>query len=402
MATSDKNFWKHQQGAARFKHRVLKNQLGAFAGMAGSTSESGRVVYLDGYAGPGAYDDGVPGSPQLALEVAHALSGLRRLHGYFIELKSKQAKKLRTVVEAAEVEGWKVMQGSCEEHLGSVILEAGEDPLLVFLDPYGLAIPLELFRDQILGRPLIRRNQVLRKTEVILNFSLPAITRLAGFLDKNYRANSGLLDEDTHAALREGRTLDQLEQQRDDIVEKLDAFLGGNWWHGAKRASQPGWQKSILDEWVYRAIADHPGWTTVPIPVSDTWNGPPAFYLVLFSRSPYGVHQFIDGVSRAYEHMVNETYHDADNATRLFALEEAKPADFADALVNELVEHLRTVIQGGLRGRVLDLQLELYGPTLGRARAKHLRRALQQLEGELIRGPIPPANKLLSFDVTPR
>ncbi|WP_040159118.1 three-Cys-motif partner protein TcmP [Nigerium massiliense] len=47
------------------KHALLKKYLGAWFPILGSTG--GRVVFLDGFAGPGNYDGGEPGSPIIAL-----------------------------------------------------------------------------------------------------------------------------------------------------------------------------------------------------------------------------------------------------------------------------------------------------------------------------------------------
>ena len=61
---SDENFWDHPQGAAVFKHAVLRAYAPTFASKTGHFYGEGHVGIVDGYAGPGAYDDGSPGSPE--------------------------------------------------------------------------------------------------------------------------------------------------------------------------------------------------------------------------------------------------------------------------------------------------------------------------------------------------
>lgn len=46
-----------------FKHGILSRYPVVFAAKTGSASPGNRVVFLDGYAGRGEYDDGQPGSP---------------------------------------------------------------------------------------------------------------------------------------------------------------------------------------------------------------------------------------------------------------------------------------------------------------------------------------------------
>jgi len=56
MSASDE-FFAQRRAAAAFKHGILERYPVVFAGKAGSIT-SGRVVFLDGYAGPGRYGMG--------------------------------------------------------------------------------------------------------------------------------------------------------------------------------------------------------------------------------------------------------------------------------------------------------------------------------------------------------
>jgi three-Cys-motif partner protein len=66
-------------------HGILRRYLPIFVRETGSASRGGRVVYLDGYAGPGAYDDGQPGSPILAATTAEELQDDRALVCLYVE-----------------------------------------------------------------------------------------------------------------------------------------------------------------------------------------------------------------------------------------------------------------------------------------------------------------------------
>ncbi|MFG2885677.1 hypothetical protein ACGFYV_25865 [Streptomyces sp. NPDC048297] len=50
-----------------FKHDLLKRYLPQFGGMTGTQSYDKRVVYLDGYAGEGRYENGASASAEIAL-----------------------------------------------------------------------------------------------------------------------------------------------------------------------------------------------------------------------------------------------------------------------------------------------------------------------------------------------
>jgi hypothetical protein len=63
-STAVDQFFDEPQGAAKLKHEVLRQHLTIYASKTGRRTP---VVFLDGYAGPGRYGDGSPGSPGLWL-----------------------------------------------------------------------------------------------------------------------------------------------------------------------------------------------------------------------------------------------------------------------------------------------------------------------------------------------
>ncbi len=55
-------FFDGKAEAARLKHLILRKYLPPFISKVGYTATDGRVVIVDGYAGPGRYEDGSEGS----------------------------------------------------------------------------------------------------------------------------------------------------------------------------------------------------------------------------------------------------------------------------------------------------------------------------------------------------
>ena len=50
------------------KHDILRHHMGAWFPILGRSS-SGPLQYIDGFAGPGEYEGGEPGSPKIALQL---------------------------------------------------------------------------------------------------------------------------------------------------------------------------------------------------------------------------------------------------------------------------------------------------------------------------------------------
>lgn len=414
MPTDDTGFWKESQAAARFKHYVVRNQLGAFTGKTGSRAADHRVVFLDGYAGPGTYDSGQPGSPQIAADVASALAGMADLAGFFIERRPKHARRLRRLLDEQGFTDWVVHEGTCQDRLPEVLVEAGESPLLVFLDPYGLGIPFDMLLNQVLARPVRNRYSRARKTEVILHFSIAALNRMGGFLDKDYAATPEehndhddeqrqlwLLDDLDDEDPPPRHPLDpewvaRREQQQQQALRGMDDFLGGPWWREVKRSNDLQWPALVLRQWI-RKVREHTRgrWKLFPVPVPNVWDGPPAYFLVLLTQSNEGEWVFNEGVSRAYDRLYEETWVPPPSGT-LFDDGTIQERPKLDAkYIDAIADNVRDFLARGGSGPVIDNLTSLYSEQLGRARSTHLYRALQRVHGEKLLEGDPPVSRTL-------
>lgn len=97
-------FFEERSTASRVKHMLLLRHLPVFAMKTSIGMTARRVYHLDGYAGPGMYDDASPGSPLIAADGAAFLgrtsSQVRStahcdLVGIYIEEDPTSAARLR-------------------------------------------------------------------------------------------------------------------------------------------------------------------------------------------------------------------------------------------------------------------------------------------------------------------
>ena len=63
----EKAVWPMEQHT-RAKHEILRRYLGAWFPILAGGGFNPRLVFLDGFAGPGVYSSGEPGSPLIAIE----------------------------------------------------------------------------------------------------------------------------------------------------------------------------------------------------------------------------------------------------------------------------------------------------------------------------------------------
>jgi three-Cys-motif partner protein len=165
------------------KHLVLKKYLDAWLPIMGRWN--GRILFIDGFAGPGEYKGGEDGSPLIALRALkeHRAKGeiSAEVYFFFIEKDVRRAKHLERLVS-----GLKscmppncqtvVVHGVFDETMTQALdeLEAQREqlaPCFVMADPFGVSgTPMSVMR-RILQNP---------KSEVYISFMYEFINRFKG------------------------------------------------------------------------------------------------------------------------------------------------------------------------------------------------------------------------------
>jgi len=141
----------------RTKHEILKRYLDAWLPILGSWA--GRIVFIDGFAGPGRYSGGEPGSPVIALQalLAHPFFQQprpgREVVFAFIEEDLERAAALRDEIDAIKLATWikaLVLEGAFRDHMTELLnaIEADRQrlaPTFAFIDPFGFkGLPMAL------------------------------------------------------------------------------------------------------------------------------------------------------------------------------------------------------------------------------------------------------------------
>lgn len=160
----------------RAKHEILKRYLEAWFPIL--TSHHQRIVYIDGFAGPGRYKGGELGSPVIALNVAthhrKALGG--ELVFLFIDEREDRIEHLKQELRSVMIPSHfkvSVESGRFHEIVGPLLKSLEADgahiaPTFAFIDPFGFSgIPFSLI-ERLLKHP---------RCEVFITFMIDAINR---------------------------------------------------------------------------------------------------------------------------------------------------------------------------------------------------------------------------------
>lgn len=137
MPQNPQDFAEEMPEWSRWKHEILLEYLGAFAGI---LQRYHTVYFIDGFAGAGQYEDGSEGSAlrsaKLAGSIRYAKSRNYNLHcinieqdpGVYTQLERNTANYSEFVSNYS---------GSFADNVNAILGEIAEQPALFFIDPFG-------------------------------------------------------------------------------------------------------------------------------------------------------------------------------------------------------------------------------------------------------------------------
>lgn len=379
--SSNEDFFVTRQAAAVLKHGVLGRYLPVFVTMAGTGAR--EVVLLDGYAGPGRYDDDSAGSPLLLLRTARKTRGWsRNVRCVFVEADHDNATNLRGVL--AEESGtdlqYQVFDGDIEHWAERIVTEAADEPMLSFLDPFGAGVSYRVLTEVLLARGPKAR------TEVLLNINVEMVRRIGGLLSQASPTPS-----------------------TEKTLAKLDSVFGDTWWRTEFLAVRGESEKAaaaaqhVVEEFCRRVQAAT-GFGSFIVPIRRRPGHQPLFLLTLFYRHEIAPWKFNEAASVANaewrkacaEQDLDRGLSAISVTGSLFEPEGFDPrAEFRreaelawkvqeEALeagwVRDIAVNLQALLAAQESVIVLDSIRDVYGPTLGLARELHLRRAWDTLD----------------------
>ncbi|WP_229891676.1 three-Cys-motif partner protein TcmP [Streptomyces lavendofoliae] len=358
------DYWVDKALPSVFKHDLLKRYLPQFGGMTSTQSRDKRVVYLDGYAGEGRYENGEPASGEIALRVASDLRAKpgMTLECFFSEAQAKSFSRLHDVVQ--QYQGWGVRahahQGEVDGVLDRVVERAVGEPLFLFLDPCGLVLPQDRLVD-VLAR---KRPKPRPATELLMNFSMMAVWRLGGHV----RSPKG----------------------NEKSLQRFDDVCGGTWWREYFADAVASRDKDGAAEDAIEAVAAEyarllerrTGMLVQSVPVSHSPRRRAVYRLVFATRSPYGLWVFGDAVARARATWW-ETLEEREEDDGLFSVASVTrpdPAEVETRAVPEIAANLENLLRHKRsRIKLVDHTLEIFGSYYGQVTEPVVRRAVQLL-----------------------
>jgi len=203
------------------KHAILENYLKAWLPI--MSRVAGRILYIDGFSGPGQYLDNngeptIVGSPIIAINAAlqHKLPLNSEIIFIFIEQRSDRCEHLRNLLKSKSLPNnfkYEVIESKFDETLSRIFDQLEEQkkklaPTFAFIDPFGYSdTPLSVIK-RLMENPMC---------EVLINFMYHGINR---FLDDPTKAKHFNILFGTE----EWRKLAQIKDAKERKLEILNLY----------------------------------------------------------------------------------------------------------------------------------------------------------------------------------
>ncbi|MXW42286.1 MAG: three-Cys-motif partner protein TcmP [Acidimicrobiia bacterium] len=164
MAAPRETVWTLEPHTAA-KHDLLRHYLKAWYPILGKSSK--RVVFLDGFAGPGIYEGGQSGSPIIAINTLLKHSHFHNLNScefvfLFIEKDAQRVQQLKDELNKLDPLPSNIsintFQGEFQNVIGNILSHPTKEktslaPTLAFIDPFGFSeVPMDIIQQFLSAR----------------------------------------------------------------------------------------------------------------------------------------------------------------------------------------------------------------------------------------------------------
>jgi three-Cys-motif partner protein len=280
------DFFEGKRPWSHIKDEVLSNYMQPY--LAKVNKRGHPILLIDGYAGPGIFEDGTFGSPLIICKTAETYAR-GNYHAFFINKDKKHHEKL---YRALRQRGW---LGSAQPLLGDTRLRLQQiyrtfkdQTVFLYLDPFGPS-----GCDFALLKPLLDRDTDF-STEIMLTMNVPGIHRLAS----RHTEEGGRKDEET---IRSNR-------------DKLTKTFGGDYWKDIINQGIDAEEREIQLITAYQEKLVSYSFFTGACPVRDKTDRRIKYFIIFASRHRHAVLLLNDIMAKAYFARM----HEADYAGTLW------------------------------------------------------------------------------------
>jgi three-Cys-motif partner protein len=367
MSQTDDDFFEGKRPWSIIKDNVLKSYMTPYIAKVNRLRQP--ILLIDGYAGPGAFMNGEPGSPLIMCQAAEKYAR-GNYQAIFVNKNPEHHAKLTDVLQKA---GWSqsahALLGDSSQLIRKLPDILTSHTVFLYLDPFGLK-GCEFDTLQ----PFLQRDKQF-STEIVLTLSMPIVHRLA-----------------SRHAVEEGRIN---EPRIQTFHDRLTRVFGGNYWKDSMLTSPGDTEKreqALIEE--YRSRLAHYLPYSGFCPVREKIGSRTKYFMLFASRHPDTMRLMNDAMHKAY--FVN--MHRQSFAGTLFESEDWRDTRELHGLqacnLSEAILEIVRSYPGKTRTQVWDMLIQKYFMRFTESEYKQSVQAL--IDEEKLTSPTPRPTRRLN------
>lgn len=267
------DFFKGKRPWSVIKDQVLGDYMTPYLAKVNRLGQ--QILLIDGYAGPGRFEDGKAGSPLIICQAAER-SARGNYQAIFVNKELAHHQKLCVVLERA---GWthtsSPIRGDTRRVLQVLPERLANETVFLYLDPFG---PTGC--EFSLLEPFLTRDRSNASTEILLTLSVPGLHRLSG----RQKVLAGRWDERLTAGFH----------------DRLTRIFGGDYWKDilwCEEGTAEEREYKLIEAYcdVLRSYLPFVGYC----PVRDA-DARIKYFMIFASRHPHAMVLMNDSMAKAY------------------------------------------------------------------------------------------------------
>lgn len=337
------------------------------------------IVYVDCFAGKGKFEDGLPGSPLIALEIIQECleqtkAGAWHIKPYFIDLN--YAADLKENLK--EYPGIEIRDGKYEDNIIPILQDKATSNVFLYIDPYGIkALNFDLF---------VSFSTRFSSIEMLINFNtfgfLREACRVLGIQFKETALLTDLIEYESTQLLPGAKS-----------VESLNRIAGGNYWrqiieahksglydiYEAERRFAAAYCKALRESYEY----------VLNMPLKIKRGQVPKYRMIHVTNHPAGCLLMADNIQDRWQYLEN-----IQSGGQQSLFEETPENDYIDdnRLRDKVIEHLTSIRFSENLSRIMADFFTIYGPICKQATLRDIYLGLEA-NGHLEIKRNPPVTK---------
>lgn len=276
MGKNTDNFFKEKKEWSKIKDDILGFYLKPYFTKIQYTNKD--IVYIDGCAGKGRFDDGTMGSPLIAYNVFNEIDSNIKIKFYFIE--NKYYNDLKENVKNFNYT--EVIAGNYEDNIVNLINNNSGKNLFVYIDPFGIKNLNFSYLKSL-------NSSSLNSAEFLMNLNSFGFIREGCRILKT-QLKDVIIDKEYDSFMDESDDFKEINS-----VEKMNNIAGGDYWqqiikdHQENKINGYEAEKLFVDSYCKKIRETGKFKYVINIPIRTKAGSPPKYRMVFATNHQDGV-----------------------------------------------------------------------------------------------------------------